>query len=120
MKLTIPEIQERIAEVLPEGKVVARHTDQGHFYEVDMQIMEAITTVLPNPIYPSVTGKLQILKDESLINYKKNQVIQYFFRTFDKITKENLMEHLALAERVPEDVLSDASDIGTQIHDTRE
>ncbi len=120
-KLSIQEIRERIALALPEGKVVPRHTAAGHFYQVVHDIHVGITGMETiGPIYPSVTGKLQILKDESLINYKKNQVIQYFFRNFGKITQENLMEHLALAERVPEDVLMDASDIGTQIHDTRE
>lgn len=118
MKYSAKDIQERIRKFLPEGKVITRHSDRGHFYEVNDE--NALFPHAVNPVYPSVTGKLQILKDESLINYKKNQVIQYVFKNFSKLTEANLMEELGKAERVPEDILADASDIGTQIHDTRE
>lgn len=131
MKLTIPYIQAKIAAALPNGKVIARHNERGHFYEV-IEIVDknGDFKALTGPIYPSVTGKLQILKDESLINYKKNQVIQYFFQHFSRIVTEVvegrrskdeiILDELEKAERVPEDVLADASDIGTQIHDTRQ
>lgn len=116
MKYSAKDIQDRIRERLPEGIVVPEHSSIGHFYRIMTPDKDGKT----GNVYPSVTGKLQILKDESLINYKKNQVIQYIFRNFKKLTEENLMEQLALAERVPEDILADASDIGTQIHDCRQ
>lgn len=108
MKYTAQDIKDRIRERMPEGSVVADHDAHSHFYIVD------------GFRYPSVTSKLQILKDESLINYKKNQVIQFVFANHKKFTDANIMEQLALADRVPEDILADASDIGTQIHDTRQ
>lgn len=116
MNGNIKEIQSLIEKALPAGAVATEHTDRGHFYRVMLPDKHGVT----GNVYPSVTGKLQILKDESLINYKKNQVIQYFFRNFSKINEANLMEHLGLADRVPEDILADAGDIGTHIHDCRQ
>jgi hypothetical protein len=109
-------IREKIAAALPPGIVITEHTDKGHFY----RIMTPDKKGKVGNVYPSVTGKLQLLKDESLINYKKNQVIQYVFANYSKFTDANIMEHLALAERVPEDVLADAGDIGNEIHGIRE
>lgn len=116
MRYSAQDIRKKINERLPEGSVVTAHDEHGHFYKV----MTPDEKGSVGNIYPSVTGKLQILKDESLINYKKNKVINWFFANFERITKENLLEMLSEAERVPEDILADASDIGTQIHDTRQ
>jgi hypothetical protein len=119
------EIRARIEEILPAGRVVPRHSDKGHFYEViDGKF------VAP-PIYPSVTGKLQILKDEGLINYKMNRAIEYFrdfiFKNYSDLgqcTDQEIMikidEATTLASRVSQDILSDAGDIGTRIHNLRE
>lgn len=117
MKLwSASELKQQIEIALPEGTVVPEHTDRGHFYKV----MTPDRLGRTGNVYPSVTGKLQIIKDESLINYKKNQVIQYVFANYRKFTDANIMEHLALAERVPEDILADAGDVGTRIHNVRE
>lgn len=122
MKYSVQDIQERIAAALPSGRVVPRHNENGHFYEVMPADDETFDLVADQegPIYPSVTGKLQILKDESLINYKMNQAIQYVFKKWQEFTQENVMEHLDLAARASQDILIDAGDIGTQIHDTRQ
>jgi hypothetical protein len=133
MKYTAPYIQERIAQRLPEGKVVAMHDASGHWYGVRLvgakedpteAFLEEKYVVEVDGIryakYPSVTGKLQILKDESLINYKKNQIIQFTYAHWKSFTDENIMEMMGKADRVPEDILADAGDIGTQIHDTRQ
>lgn len=109
--------------MLPEGKVIPRHNDSGHFYQVMCSgcvAKGAFHEHEKEPIYPSVTGKLQILKDEGLINYKMNKVIEYVFAHWNEFTAENIMDHLARAEAVPADVLHDAGDIGTYIHDVRE
>lgn len=145
MKNWIPsEIQKRIDEVLPKGRVIPRHDERGHFYEVDhaaespafmrpyaegytrdpakvemgIKALEAGTKV--NPVYPSVTGKLQILKDEGLINYKMNQSLQYVFAHFKEFTDANIMEQIDIASRVSQDILTDAGDVGTRVHDYRE
>lgn len=116
MKIIASDIVKRIGEVLSPDICIPEHTKDGHFYRIMTPDEKGVT----GNVYSSVTTKLQIIKDESLINYKKNQVIQYVFRNYSKFTDANIMEHLSLAERVPEDILADASDIGTEIHDTRE
>lgn len=107
-------IREKIRRVLPEGRVVPRHNERGHFYEV------IDGKFLTPPIYPSVTGKLQIIKDEGLINYKMNKVLEYMFAHWKEFNENNIMQHIEAAERVPADILADAGDVGTTVHDTRE
>lgn len=101
---------------MPEGSVVADHDETGHYYK----IMTPDTKGVVGNRYPSVTGKLQILKDESLINYKMNQALNYVFGKFKEFNDSNIMDHLELASRVSQDNLSDAGDIGREIHDARE
>lgn len=110
----IIEIRKKIEEALPQGRVIPRHSDKGHFYEViDGQF------VTP-PIYSSVTTKLAQLKDESLMNYKMNCVIRYVFSNWQNFTEINIMEHIGKAESVPQQNLEDAGGIGTEIHNHRE
>lgn len=111
----IKKIRERISHALPEGRVVPRHTKEGHFYEV----LDDNNFSVP-PIYPSVTGKLQILKDEGLMNYKMNQAIKYIFAHYSSFNDSNIMEHLDQASRVSQDILEDAGDIGSRVHGYRE
>ncbi len=106
-------LRERILAALPEGFVVAEHNENGHFYRVN-------DDKEGRPLYPSVTGKLQLLKDEGIQNFKMNRALEYVFANFSKFTPENIMEHLEAAERMPADIFQDAGDIGTTIHDIRE
>lgn len=110
------EIRETILLKLPEGKVIPRHTEKEHFYE----IKEFVGSENKGPIYPSVTGKLQILKDPSLINYKMNRSLDYVFAHFKEFTDANIMEQMDIASKVSGGILEDAGDIGTRIHDLRE
>lgn len=107
-------IKETIKRILPEGRVIPRHNDFGHFYEV---VDGAFTTP---PIYPSVTGKLQVLKDEGLMNYKMNRALDYIFANFKEFDDANIMEHLDKASKVSVGILEDAGSIGSVVHDTRE
>ncbi len=115
MKLTAQQIKDKIKEVLPEGRVVPRHNDKGHFYE----ILDGVLVNGAPPIYPSVTGKIAVIKDEGLMNFKMNQAIQYVFRTYKTYNDENIMEHLDKAARASVDIFEEAGDIGTEVHDTR-
>jgi len=110
------KLRARISFAIPEGTVVPEHDEKGHRY----RIMTPDQNGVVGNVYPSVTGKLQIIKDESLINYKKNQVIEYVFKHYREFTDNNIMEHLSCAEKVPETILNDASDVGTDIHNIRE
>lgn len=108
-------LRERIAAALPVGLVVPEHDERGHWYRVFDD---------PNPLkgvrYPSVTGKLQMLKDEGLANWKMNMALQYVFAHHTKFTEANIMEHIDRAERVSVDIFHDAGDVGTLIHNIRE
>ena len=121
------ETREEIMRKLPEGKVIPCHNEHGHFYEVK----EFVGSPNKGPVYASVTGKLQILKDEGLINYKMNRAIDYFrnfifqnSKKFGTMKEEELMIEIdnacELSSRVSQDILVDAGDIGTRIHDLRE
>lgn len=114
------EIIERINQVLPEGRVVPRHNENGHFYEVKIWKNDD----KEGPIYPSVTGKLQVLKDQGLMNYKMNRAIEYLKNFIFSLNVMPTMEEIEAAaekaSRVSQDILEDAGDIGNRVHNTRE
>ncbi len=109
------DIIARVKQILPEGKVIPRHSEKGHFYEVTEGVF---------PVYPSVTGKIQVLKDEGLINYKMNRAVDYFRNYLFGLTNLPSMveidEACDKASRVSQDILLDAGDIGTRIHNLRQ
>lgn len=124
------EIRARINEILPEGKVVPKHEKNGHFYQVNTIYLSGQKDE-GAPIYPSVTGKLQILKDEGLMNYKMNRAIEslknFMFSNYKILGDKNdgdvmtIIEQAAeVAGRVSQDILQDAGDVGTRIHNLRE
>lgn len=104
------KLREQIFNALPAGSVIPRHTDTGHFYEVPRI----------GKTYGSVTGKLAVLKDEGLMNYKMNRAIDYVFGNFKKFNDDNILEHLEEASKASGKILVDAGDIGTDIHEYRE
>jgi hypothetical protein len=105
------ELRTKILEALPEGTVVPRHTEKAHFYEVPRV----------GATYPSVTGKLQALKDEGLINYKMNRALEYVSSHREEmVDPERAMQVLDEASKESDVVLRDAGEIGTIIHDARE
>ncbi len=110
----VEQLRARIANSLKD--ISPEHTDKGHFYRINTPNKDGISGL----IYPSVTGKIQIIKDEGLINYKKNRALDYMYKHFKEFTDENIEEHLKLADRVPEDILTEAGDIGRDVHDIRE
>lgn len=115
----VKEIQKKIRLTIPEGAIVTDHNEKGHFYKVvdayvkDVLKRESVT-------YPSVTGKLQVLKDPSIANFKMNRAMDYIFSNFDNMNHGNLMEHLTEAKQASTLIFEDAGHIGTTIHDIRE
>lgn len=107
------ELRRIIFTALPQGRVVPEHTEDAHFYRVN-------DIEFGNPLYPSVTGKLQTLKDPSIANFKMNQAVDYIYRNFDKITESNLMEILDESKKEGQKIFEDAGYVGTDIHDCRE
>lgn len=140
----IPEIREKIHAALPPGRVVPRHTGNGHFYEVrklvdisaplekqegtkevmsDLGVIETVPNMVPNVlgrVFPSVTGKIAQLKDPGLMNYKMNRAVEHFVTHIREITPENVLDHAAAAKQASDLILEDASDIGTEIHEWRQ
>jgi hypothetical protein len=104
------ELREKIRAALPEGSVVTAHTEKEHFYKV----------VATGDVYPSVTGKLQVLKEEGISDWKMNRALDYVFTHHSKFTDETVMMHLQAAAQVPVDQFEAAGDIGTRIHGYRE
>ncbi len=106
-------LRQQIVAALPPGLVVSEHTENAHFYRVNNE-------EIGNPLYPSVTAKLQMLKDDGLTNWKMGRALDYIFANFKNFTDENIMEHIAAAEKAPADLFHQAGDVGTTIHDHRE
>lgn len=131
MKLsnTVQRIRKEIFSKLPVGSVVPQHTDKAHFYRVPS-----------GEVLPSVTGKLGLIKDQSIGNWKMNQSLGYiednFHKYFPRIEKsneddvfeprkvlftpDNLWKMVENAKKKPVGIFEDAGDIGTNIHDRRE
>src|SRR3990167_8098709 len=106
--MTLLELQQLIQSKLP--LVVPKHDERGHWYEVP-----SLARVLP-----SVTTCLQVVKDDSIRNWRLNRAVDYVFANHSLFTPENIMEHLESMKRVSVDLLEDAGDIGTAIHSLRE
>lgn len=104
-------VRKSILKKIPDGSVITRHNEKGHFYEI---------VPLGGVVYPSVTAKLQILKDPGLMNWKMNEALKYIFQNYQKFTDDNILEHISNAKRSPQDIFEDAGDIGTRIHNYRE
>lgn len=103
-------ISEIIDYKIPQSNVVTEHTNKGHFYRI----------VDKDVVYGSVTTKLQMLKDESLINYKMNRALDYVADHWHLFTEQNIKTQLDEASKVSAGILEDAGDIGTLIHNCRE
>lgn len=104
------KIRERIEEAMPPGSVKTEHNEKGHYYRI----------VKLDKVYPSVTGKLQILKDPSIANWKMNRALDYVNMHYQHFTPNNIVEHLEKAALLPQEIFEGAGSIGTLIHDYRE
>jgi hypothetical protein len=111
----IVEIRERIDNVLPPGAVVPRHTEEGHFYGVPS-----------GKVYPSVTGVISYVKDQSIQQFDMNEALRYVEKHLHSCVSDGDLDYMKVmdvlyeAKKAPRGVLMDAADIGTKIHDRRE
>lgn len=110
MNTPVQKLRDKIRSSLPEGSVIAAHTQKEHFYHVPSL----------NLTFPSATAKLQRLKEEGLAEWKKNRALEYVFEHFKKFNDGNIMDQLAQAAKRDGDIFTDAGDIGRQIHQYRE
>lgn len=103
---TVEEIQQVIAERIPEGLVVPAHTDEGHFYKH--------TGV--NETYASVTTKGNILDAPHLKKWAASEAVKYIDKNLDIITPENKEEIFRAAILSHQDQFEEAGSIGTWGH----
>lgn len=113
------EFREIVRAAIPEGAVVTAHNEKGHFYTVrdayvrDVLKKESVT-------YPSVTGKLGLLKDPSIKNFEVNRAMDYIFAHYKEFSDDNVMAHLETASKAGIVERDNAGHIGTDIHESRE
>lgn len=113
--LYVRQVRELIDQALPAGSVVPQHTADGHFYGVPS-----------GAVYPSVTGKLNAVKDESIQSWSVNQAVSYIENNLPatvvdgKVHLVRAAELFDAAKKEPRVQLRAAGDIGTQVHDRRE
>ena len=103
---TVEEIQQVIAERIPDGLVVPAHTDEGHFYKH--------TGV--NETYASVTTKGHISESDQLKLWAASQAVKYIDKNWDTITPENKKGIFQAAIMSHKDQFEEAGDIGTWGH----
>ena len=109
-RATAEDIRKIIFEKIPLESITTAHNTEGHFYQ---------RPGLEKP-YPSVNGKINIIKEKGLMDWKMNKALDYIFQNINIITPENQMEIRDNAEMASVVELEEAGDIGTEIHNYRE
>lgn len=109
-RATAEDIRIIIREKIPQQSVDIAHNSEGHFYK---------RPHIECP-YPSVNGKINIIKEKGLMDWKMNKALDYVFRHIKEITEKNAMEIRDNAEMASVVELEEAGDIGTEIHNYRE
>lgn len=104
-------IKEREAEL----NIQPDHDESGHYYKDSS-----------SPRYPSVTAKLQILKDPALANWKMNRALWYVENELAKWQLNSITTELDItaiiegAKELPTTEFTNAGNIGSQVHAWRE
>ena len=111
-KLTT-KYRELIRERMSKYEVGTAHDARSHFYTLEGQT------------YPSVTAKLQILKDQGLMNWKMNRalsVVEDFCQRYSGIVlkPEDMRLMLDKAREAPQLEFEGAGSIGTTVHDWKD
>lgn len=119
LETQIRKINERIAKI---PTVLPEHSDAGHFYRVFPDNAES-------ELYESVTKKIGFVKDEGLMNWRRDKSVGYIANKiqFDAardpkywLEIQDIATLVEEAKKVPEDIFHEAGDIGTIIHGYRE
>ncbi|MCK9370229.1 hypothetical protein M0R04_10015 [Candidatus Dojkabacteria bacterium] len=108
--LTEIDYRNRINEAVPKGLVIPDHDKYGHHYLVPHI----------NARYESVNGRIHIFKEEGLGDWRMNKALQYIYSNWKRFTDNNILNEIQNAEQQSVVELTDAGDIGTDIHNYRE
>lgn len=111
----VRKLRERIRARTKELNILPDHDENSHYYISD------------GMRYPSVSKRLELLKDASLANWKVNRVVDQILREYgtlraicadgDAIVLQEFLERCKLAPQIE---FKNAGSIGTQIHNWRE
>lgn len=101
-------LRKKIAARTAELNIRTDHSEDGHFY------------VYGESKYPSVTGKLQVVKDPGLSNWKMNRACDYIKGKFDEGIILNIEECIKNAKIAPQLEFKEAGSIGNIVHAWRE
>lgn len=118
----IQKLRNKIAARTAELAIKPAHNETGHWYEFEGQK------------YPSVTKKLQVVKDEGLMNWKMNRALDYIKSNTGILNNSDLEikglpaeklycvtdKQLEEAKQAPVQEFQGAGDIGTAVHAWRE
>lgn len=90
--------------------IATAHDNEGHWY------------VYQGRKYPSVTGRLSILKDQGLMNWKMNRALEYVQDYYNSSMElpEKIDEIIEKAKLVPQLEFEGAGDIGVDVHKWRQ
>lgn len=106
------KMRQKIRERTKELGIYPDHNEDGHFY------------VYEGKRYTSVTGRLQILKDPSLANWKMARAVDYIRANHQKLVSAPTMKEfddiLEQAKLAPQTEFMNAGSIGTAVHNWRE
>ncbi len=101
-------LRKKIAARTAELGIRPDHTEDGHFY------------VYGETKYPSVTGKLQVVKDPGLMNWKMNRALEYAEKALSAIQQPPLIQIIKEAKLAPQLEFKEAGSIGNIVHAWRE
>ncbi len=113
----VRKMRAKLREKTLELAIQPDHDEFGHFYKFE------------GKRYPSVTGRLQILKDPGLMNWKMNRALDHIAQQIKydaaKTPKywleiEDIAALLEAAKMVPQLEFEGAGNIGTIVHNWRE
>lgn len=108
-RYTPERLREIIAQALPPGTIIPRHTADKHFYFVPAT----------GQTYSSVTALFDTLRERSFEELGKKRAIEYVRSHFHEFTMENIDDHLVTAGLVHRNNFESAGHIGTYIHECR-
>jgi hypothetical protein len=107
----VRKLREKIRLRSIELNIQPDHTQEGHFYKFNGQR------------FPSVTGRLQILKDPGIMNWKMNRAVDYISSQWNSVRQYDPTQINAIlteAKLVPQKEFEGAGSIGTTVHGWRE
>lgn len=102
----VARIQEVLRKKLPEGTVVACHTETEHYYKYAPS----------GEVFPSVTTKTSILGSDHLKMWAVDQALTYIDARWNDITPENRSDTFRAARMAHVSTFEEAGDIGTRGH----